>query len=131
VDIDQIKSSPFFSDLEENEVRAIATWATDMTVPEGKELVKEGEDFSVDVYVIQEGTAKVVRGGEEIATLGPGDFFGEEGTLEDKKRSASVVATSPMRLVVLDHWALDRLENDAPGAMERIRETMQKRRESR
>ena len=42
---------------------------------------------------IEEGTADVIRGDETIATLGPGDFFGEIGVLEKTLRTASVVAT--------------------------------------
>ena len=51
--------------------------------------------------MIEEGTAKVLKGGEEIAELGPGDFFGEIALLETERRTATVVAATPMRVIVM------------------------------
>jgi CRP-like cAMP-binding protein len=71
---------------------------------------------------IEEGSAEVRRGDEHVAELGPGDFFGEVGMLgEGERRTATVVATSPMRLITLDRWDLRRLEKSIPSAVERIR----------
>ena len=70
--------------------------------------------------MIQEGNAEVSRDGEKIAELGPGDVFGEAGVLEKSTRVASVTATTPMRLITLDHWALDRLRRRIPETIERI-----------
>jgi Cyclic nucleotide-binding domain len=72
-------------------------------VPAGKELVREG-DYSYDVLAIEEGTARVERGRELVADLGPGDVAGEMGVLERSQRNATVVATSPMLLVTLTTW---------------------------
>ena len=70
-------------------------------------MVKEG-GFSNDFYVIEDGTAKVERDGEQIAELGPGDVFGEQGLLEGEQRSATVIATSPLRVIKIEHWELAR-----------------------
>ena len=65
-------------------------------MPDGKELVREG-DYSYDLLVIEEGTAKVDTSGDTVAELGPGDVVGEMGVLERAQRNATVIATSPMR----------------------------------
>jgi CRP/FNR family transcriptional regulator, cyclic AMP receptor protein len=114
-----LKNVPFFSDLDDSEVEALATAVTEQSVPEGKPLIKE-DDYAYELHVIQEGTAEVTRNGEKIAELGPGDVFGEAGVLEKSTRVATVTATSPMRLVTLDHWALDRLRRRIPETIERI-----------
>ena len=75
--------------------------------------------------MIEEGEAEVIRGDETIATLGPGDFFGEIAVLEKRLRTASVVATTPMRLVTLSHWHLKRVG----GAIDQIRATLEERKQ--
>jgi len=79
---------------------------------------------------IEEGTAEVVKGGEKLADLGPGDFFGEMGLMEKDRRSASVIATSPLRAITMTGWDLKRLEKAAPNVAQRIRDTLDSRRES-
>ena len=77
---------------------------------------------------IEEGTADVLKDGEKLRELGPGDFFGEIGVLEKELRTATVRATTPMRLIILSRWDLKRLERRDPSAFDQIRETMQERR---
>jgi CRP-like cAMP-binding protein len=119
MDAQVLKTVPFFSDLDDSEVEALSTAVTEQSVPEGKPLLKE-DDYSYELHVIQDGTAEVVRDGQTIAKLGPGDVFGEAGVLEKSTRTASVTATSPMRLITLDHWALERLRKRIPETIERI-----------
>jgi CRP-like cAMP-binding protein len=71
----------------------------------------------------------VLRDGEVIGELGPGDFFGEIGLLEKERRTATVVAKTPMRLITLTGWDLRRLDKTLPQAVERIRETFLERRQ--
>jgi CRP-like cAMP-binding protein len=79
---------------------------------------------------IEEGEAEVTRGGEHVADLGPGDFFGEMGLLERTLRNATVTAKTPIRLVTLTGWDLKRVERSAPEAMERIRSVLEERRQA-
>jgi CRP-like cAMP-binding protein len=118
----RLQAIPLFSDLDEETLRAVATFAAEKSVPAGEELVKEG-DYAHEFMAIEEGEAEVLRGGERIATLGPGDFFGEIAVLEKTLRTATVVATKPMRLVTLTHWDLKRVG----GAIEKIRQTLEER----
>jgi CRP-like cAMP-binding protein len=118
----RLKAIPLFADLDEETLRAVATFAGETSVPAGKELVKEG-DYAHEFMAIEEGEAEVVRGGERLAMLGPGDFFGEIAVLEKTLRTATVIATTPMRLVTLTHWDLKRVG----GAIEKIRQTLEER----
>ena len=122
----RLKKIPVFADLSDEELGHIAALAAEVSVPEGKELVREG-DYSYDVLAIEEGTARVDRHGEHIADLGPGDVFGEMGVLRREQRNATVVATSPMLLVTLTSWDVRRLRKTAPNAVDHLREVVAQR----
>ena len=122
----RLKKIPVFADLSDEERDHIAALAAEVSVPEGKELVREG-DYSYDVLAIEEGTASVDRHGELIADLGPGDVFGEMGVLRREQRNATVVATSPMLLVTLTSWDVRRLQKTVPDAVDHLREVVAQR----
>jgi CRP-like cAMP-binding protein len=128
MDPGRLKKIPVFADLSDEELGHIAALAAEVSVPESKELVREG-DYSYDVLAIEEGTARVERGGAVIAELGPGDVFGEMGVLERSQRNATVVATSPMLLVTLTSWDVRRLTKTAPAAVEHLRDVVAQRRD--
>jgi len=125
MDPGRLRAIPVFASLDDETLRGIATFATESSVPAGKHLVEEG-DYAYEFMAIEEGEAEVLRGGERVATLGPGDFFGEIAVLEKTLRTASVVAMTPMRLVTLSHWDLKRVGD----AMEQIRATLEERKRS-
>ncbi len=83
-----------------------------------------GQEF----FIIIEGDAGVSVDGWQVAQLGPGDFFGEIALLESELRTATVVAASPMRLVVLSHWEIKRMEKRSPEAIERLHQAIEERR---
>jgi CRP/FNR family transcriptional regulator, cyclic AMP receptor protein len=124
----RLKKIPVFADLTEQQLEHIAALAAEVSVPAGKELVREG-DYSYDVLAIEEGTARVERNGSRLADLGPGDVVGEMGVLERSQRNATVVATSPMLLVTLTSWDIRRLTKTAPEAVEHLREVVAQRRD--
>jgi cAMP-dependent protein kinase regulator len=127
LDASRLKSIPLFEEVGDEELAQISPFATEVTVEEGRELVREG-DFSYEFMAIEEGQAEVTRGGEHVADLGPGDFFGEVGLLERTLRNATVTAKTPMRLITLTGWDLRRVERTAPQAVERIRAVLEERR---
>jgi CRP-like cAMP-binding protein len=126
VDAQRLKKIPVFADLSEDQLSQIAALAAEVSVPEGKELVREG-DYSYDVLAIEEGTARVTRAGAEIAQLGPGDVIGEMGVLERDQRNATVIATSSMLLTTLTGWDIKRLEKTAPELVQHLREIVEQR----
>ena len=129
MDANRLKSIPLFEEVGDEELAQIAPFATEVSVEEGRELVREG-DFSYEFMAIEEGQAEVTRGGEHVADIGPGDFFGEMGLLERTLRNATVTAKTPMRLVTLTGWDLKRVERAAPDAMGRIRTVLEERRQA-
>ena len=128
MDPGRLRKIPVFADLDDEELDHIANLAAEVSVPAGKELVREG-DYSYDVLAVEEGTASVTRHGEPIAEIGPGDVVGEMGVLERAQRSATVVAQSPMLLVTLTSWDIRRLAKTAPRAVEHLREVVARRRD--
>ena len=116
-----------FAPLSDEARRKVAVWVSEMSVSAGKHLVDEG-DYSNDLFVIQEGQAEVTREGSQVAELGPGDFFGEMGVLEKAQRNATVIAKTPMRLIVLTSWDVKRLRDSAPEVLEAINQAIEERR---
>lgn len=85
----------------------------------GKELVDQG-DIGREAFVILSGTASVRRNGRKIATLGPGDPFGELALLDHGPRTASVVAESELRLFVLTARRFNAVLDEAPGLSRKL-----------
>ncbi|MGI8922367.1 MAG: cyclic nucleotide-binding domain-containing protein [Solirubrobacteraceae bacterium] len=127
MDAAHLKSISLFAPLADEDLNVIAAFAEEVSVPEGKKLINEG-DYAYELMAIEEGTARVERGGEHVADLKAGDFFGEVGVVESERRNASVIATSPMRLIVLTRWEIKRLEKRVPEAIEQLRSAIEQRR---
>jgi CRP/FNR family cyclic AMP-dependent transcriptional regulator len=127
MDSGRLESVPLFASLSEDARGELAVWVNELTVSPGKHLVDEG-DYSYDLFVIQDGTAEVTHEGKPVAELGPGDFFGEMGVLEKAQRVATVVAKSPMRLLVLSSWDVKRLQSRAPELLEQLQAAIEQRR---
>ena len=124
----RLASIPLFADLQEADLELIADVASETDAAVGDALVTEG-DFGYALYAIESGTADVTHDGASVATLGPGDVFGEMAVIQSGRRTATVVATSPMRLITLfnrDVWALER---SAPDVTTRLRELIGSRRQ--
>jgi CRP/FNR family cyclic AMP-dependent transcriptional regulator len=128
LDATQLKRIPLFADASDEELKQVAAFAQSKEAPQGEVVVSEG-GFSRELLAIEEGTAEVTRGGEHIADLGPGDVFGEAGMLDDEMRSATVTATSRLKLISLGHFEVQRLKKDAPGVYARIEKLVEERSE--
>jgi len=126
VDVSQMKSIPLFQDVPDDALRKVATFAELESHPEGAAVVKEGA-YANDFYAIEDGTAKVERDGQQLAELGPGDVFGEQALLESEQRSASVIATSPLRVIKIAHWELDKMKRDMPQVVDELKRQVQAR----
>jgi CRP/FNR family transcriptional regulator, cyclic AMP receptor protein len=96
-----VSSIPLFCSVHRRLRGDVARLADEVHVPAGYGLTEQG-GYAHEFFVVVEGTADVLRDGRLVGTLGPGDFFGEVGLLgRGWTRTATVVATSPMRLLVL------------------------------
>ena len=113
---------PLFAGLEDTKVlNAVASAAIETSVEEGRVIVREG-DYSEDLTIIDEGTARVEHDGQPLAELGPGDVFGEAGLLGKELRNATITATSDMRLIRLSSFDVNRLRGQSPELVKRIEE---------
>jgi CRP/FNR family transcriptional regulator, cyclic AMP receptor protein len=122
----QLKRIPLFADASDEELKRVAAFAETREVSEGTEVIGEGQ-FSRELLAIEDGTAEVTRDGERVAELGPGDVFGEAGMLDDEMRSASVTATSPLKLISMGHFEVKRLRKDAPDVYAKIEQLVEER----
>jgi len=113
VDVSELKTIPLFQDVPDDALKRVATFAELESHPEGAAVVKEG-GYANDFFAIEDGTAKVEKDGQKLADLSKGDVFGEQALLEGEQRSASVIATSPLRVIKIAHWELDKMKRDMP-----------------
>lgn len=117
-----------FAGLSRKQRKLLAMRAEEVDVPAGKVLCSKGKTAH-EFFVIEEGTARVVRDGQYLDELGPGDFFGEMGLLEGEPRNADVIAETPLTLMVLSGPALKEIEREAPDLARRLSRSVQQRRE--
>ena len=96
MDVDRLRTLPLFASLSEDELRRVAPLAVQRTAAEGTLLANGREEL----LLLDQGTAEIWCGERRIGELGPGDYFTPDAT---------VVATSPVRLVALDIDAARRL----------------------
>jgi CRP-like cAMP-binding protein len=111
---DHLAQVPLFSACSRKDLQHVAKRAEDIKVDAGKVLVSEGA-AGAEFFVILEGNATVSRHGQEVATLGPGDFFGDLALLDRAPRNATITATTPMELVVLGQREFSALIDEVPG----------------
>lgn len=126
MDASALKNTPLFADVSDDALNKVATFASLESVAEGKTIIREG-GYSNDFYIIDDGTVRVEREGEAVAELGAGDVFGEQGLLEKQARSATVVATSPVRLIRIEHWELSRMKQAMPEVVDQLRKKVEER----
>ena len=106
--------APLFQNLSKQELGELAKATEDLEVEEGKVLTREG-DLGREFFVIVEGDVSVTKDGDEIRSLGPGDFFGEIALIyEDARRTATVTAKSPLRFFVLTRQSFRSLLEHQP-----------------
>lgn len=125
----QLADIPLFTELSGADLEVLAERMHELEVAAGSFVVEQGE-LSYTFYVIVEGTAVVEREGTHLADLEPGDFFGEMGIVGHSRRGADVIATSPMRMVVLIGWDLRMLMDTFPRLRRRIQHAIVERAEA-
>lgn len=124
---DALGRTPLFGGLSRNDLVQLAKLTEDMEVEQGKVLAREGE-IGQEFFVIVEGEVSVTRNGEQLRTLGAGDFFGEVALIwESPRRTATVTATSPLRFFVLMRQSFSSLIDRQPDIEKRVLEALEER----
>jgi CRP-like cAMP-binding protein len=112
--LEHLSKVRLFSALSKKELQILGRTCDEVTVSAGKVLCEEGKPGH-EFYMILEGQATVRRGGKKIASLGPGDSFGELALLDKAPRNATVTADSDMRLIVLGQREFAGVLDEIPG----------------
>jgi CRP/FNR family cyclic AMP-dependent transcriptional regulator len=111
---DLLKRVPLFSDLEDRERQQIANSMKQRRFSAGQQIAVEGQS-GVGFFVIEDGQAKVTVGGDEVRTLGPGDYFGEVALITQGARTATVTADSDLTTWGMTFWDFRPLVEDTPS----------------
>ncbi len=112
--VNRLEQVPLFSGCSQRDLQTIARSVEDIDHPAGTVVAREGEP-GVGLFVIADGTADVTIGGKKKASLGPGDFFGEIALLDGGPRTATVTATTDVRLLGLTEWVFRGLMQEHPS----------------
>lgn len=108
--IDFLRSVPTFEGLPDKALSRIDAHLDDLKVQAGRVLTHQGE-AAEEVFIVAEGEAEVRIGDEVVGTTGVGEMIGELGVLQHTPRSATVTASTPMRLLVINpremQWLFD------------------------
>ena len=111
--IDMLGSMPLFEGVDAEDVGGIADRAVEVDYATGGVIVREGE-IGTGFFVVVSGAVRVVRDGETVSTLGPGEFFGELSVLDHRPRNAQVVAGEPTACLALASWDLEAVITEQP-----------------
>lgn len=115
-----------FSGLENEQLEHCAELFKEHRVLMGERLTEE-QDFSYSFFLVLEGAVDVSAEGEHLATLGPGDHFGEVGLVRGERRNADVKALETCRLAKLMTWDFEKLTDTHPVLAERLRAVAEER----
>jgi cAMP-dependent protein kinase regulator len=126
MDPKRLEGIPLFAALSKKDRQQLSHHLDELIVQPGDHLVDQGR-LAHEFFVIEEGTADVTRDGEQLAELGPGDFFGEMALVGDARRNASVTATTPMRVIIMHERDFRNMREDMPDVADKIQAEIEKR----
>jgi CRP-like cAMP-binding protein len=126
MDESRLRSIALFEPLPRDARQLVAQHADELDTGEGTQLVRQGE-FAYEFFVIEKGSAEVLRDGERIAELGPGDFLGEMGIVGNAVRNATVVTTSPSTVIVMTAQAFKSVSRSNPDLASQIQTAVEER----
>jgi CRP-like cAMP-binding protein len=126
MDAKRLESVPLFGDLSKREREQIARWADEVDVPSGYHLLEQGT-FPHEFFVISHGIVEVLKDGEHLTDLGPGDFFGEIALVGHERRTATVVAKTPVSAIVMAPREFEAMQAEMPEVAERVHAAIRER----
>jgi CRP/FNR family cyclic AMP-dependent transcriptional regulator len=124
--IELLRKVPLFSRLDKKHLQAVAQITDELDLPAGKEMATEG-DRGREFFVLLEGEADVKKGDRSINTMKTGDFFGEIALVTKMPRTASVTATTPVRVLVITERDFDALLKKSPEVGRNVAEALAER----
>ena len=124
--VDLIAGVPLFAGCSKAELSEIASIADELDLPEGATLIRE-DDRGREFLILIDGTVKVTKKGRKLNELGPGSWVGEIALIADVPRTATVVATSPVRLLVITDRAFQHLIRETPSIAAKVLQSLGER----
>jgi CRP-like cAMP-binding protein len=111
-----LRDTPLFSSCSDDVIASIADVAKVRQFDEGDTILREDSQSTMGFYVLIEGTVSAARGSRRLADFTPGDYFGEIALLlDDSPRTATVAATSDVKVLALTRWDFKALLETNPG----------------
>jgi CRP-like cAMP-binding protein len=105
--------APLLDGVDADGIAMIAQRVVEVEFPRDHVIARQGE-VGTGFFMVASGSVRVVRGGETIATIGPGDFFGELSVLDGQPRVAQVVANEPTVCLALASWDFESVVREHP-----------------
>src|SRR5262245_19252366 len=126
MDAKRLDGVPLFEGLSRKDREELARWADVVDLPAGYHLADQGA-FAHEFFALLDGTVEVTRNGEHLVDLGPGDFFGEIALVEQDRRTATVLATTPVTAIVMHARDFDAMRTEFPTIASRIHDAVHAR----
>jgi CRP-like cAMP-binding protein len=117
--LDYLAAVPLFAACSRRDLQRIAKASDEIAMESGRVLVHQGESGR-ECFVIAEGEAKVERNGRKVATVGPGACIGELSLLDHGPRTATVTATTPLKVLVLGPREFSGVLEQVPGLSRKL-----------
>jgi CRP/FNR family transcriptional regulator, cyclic AMP receptor protein len=109
-----LAAAPLFAGVDPEGLERIAGRTVEVEFATDRVIARQG-DVGTGFFVVATGSARVVRDGEVIATLRPGDFFGELSVLDGRPRVAQVIASEPTVCLALASWDFEAVVHEQPS----------------
>jgi CRP/FNR family transcriptional regulator, cyclic AMP receptor protein len=117
--VERLAAIPLFATLTRKHLRRVAALSTTVIAEPGRVLCRQDE-LGAEFFVVDEGRFRVEVGGRAVATLGAGEFFGELALLDGGRRTATVVAETTSRVLVVDHAQFGAMLREEPEVAVRM-----------
>jgi CRP/FNR family cyclic AMP-dependent transcriptional regulator len=123
MEANRLRSVPLFEELTDEELVRCAGQFEETLILAGSGMIREG-DYSYRFFVVLEGAVDVLQDFDRIATLGPGDYFGEMGLVSGDRRNARVVAKDRCTVAQLMTWDFKAMADEFPSVGAHVEQTI-------
>jgi CRP-like cAMP-binding protein len=116
---DLLSTVDLFQSLSKRELQRLIKPSKELTFEPGDEIVAEGDEDG-RFFLLLDGEARIVTGRKTLAKLGTGDYFGEISLIDGEPRSATVVASTAVRVLTLARWHFRPLLEEHPAIARKL-----------
>jgi len=126
VDVDRLMAIDLFAELDHHDLAQVARWVHEMRAEPGAILFEQG-GLPFELFVIEEGEVEIVRDGDVLGTVGPGEPVGEMSVLRGERRMATVRALTPITAIAISADDLEALNDQMPEVVRSLQEITEER----